>query len=152
MSIDKNRVNLYFRVFESRTLKRKTGRFPIIRLMGNVVFRNNTGWCVPETAIIDTGAHTSLIPLSLWQELKYEEICEHRVQGISSNLECSIPVIIGKVWCRIIDDSGNSTPEIEMVSMLAKTDEVPLIIGFIDILSKFHVCFDFEKREAYLEG
>jgi hypothetical protein len=46
---------------------------------------------------------------------------------------------------------GNLSPELEILAFLAKTDQVPLILGFARLLERFPVHFDYEGGEAYIE-
>jgi hypothetical protein len=46
---------------------------------------------------------------------------------------------------------GNLSPELEILAFLAKTDQVPLILGFAGLLERFPVHFDYEGGEAYIE-
>lgn len=103
-------------------------------------------------AIIDTGAHTSILPKSIWKSIKIKNIGSYDIQGISSKTECRIPCDVGRIIAQFIDESGNTSKELEMKAFLALTDEVPLIIGFKDILSEFKVCFDRKKNIAFLDG
>ena len=122
-----------------------------MRLECDVAFRTvNDEIEVYDAAIIDTGAFISLIPRSIWKNVEHEEIARHSVKGIVPKKECSIDVIIGKIKVKLIDEE-NETNEMDIYAYLAMTDEVPLILGFKDLLSKFRVCFDYGENEAFLE-
>ena len=49
------------------------------------------------------------------------------------------------------DEYSRKSSELEIHAYLAMTDEVPLIVGFKDLLAKFRVCFDYSENEAYVE-
>jgi len=122
------KIKLFFDVFEYEEINRKVKEhFEIIRLRGSVQFKYNNRWTESYDAIVDTGAYCSLTPLSIWENLKVEKIAEYKIKGIQTKEECAIPVIIGKV------------------------DNVPLILGFKDLLSKFKMSFYFRTKEAYIE-
>jgi len=53
------------------------------------------------------------------------------------------------VRCLLTDETGALGPELEILSFLAKTDQVPLILGFADLLSKFEICFDYGSGKAF---
>lgn len=125
--------------------------YVLTRLMGWVVFKTASSWSNPKDALIDTGAHTSILPKSIWKGVKTEKLGSYDIQGISNKPECRIPCEVGRITAKFIDESGNASCEAEMQAFLALTDEVPLIIGFKDLLSKFKVCFDRMKNIAYLE-
>jgi len=46
----------------------------LTRLMGWIVFKTPRGWSTPMDAIIDTGAHTSILPKSIWKSIKIKKI------------------------------------------------------------------------------
>ncbi len=56
-------------------------------------------------------------------------------------------MIIGKVNCILLDEYDNKSRELAIHAYLAMTDEVPLILGFKDLLSKFRVCFDYGEND-----
>lgn len=129
----------------------KEEEYELTRLMGWVVFRTTNHWSEPMDAIIDTGAHTSILPKTIWKGITTEIQDSYDIQGISTRPECKIPCKVGTVTARFIDETNNTSDEIKMRAFLALTDEVPLIIGFKDVLSRFKVCFDHKRNNAYLE-
>lgn len=145
------RVNLFFDLIRDGDIEKIIKNHNIIRLKCAVQFKSKTGWSQPYSAIVDTGAHTSLLPLSIWKYLIYEKSGEYRMFGIAKNDECGIPVEIGKVTCIIVDESGSQTKELNIVAFLAGTDKVPLIIGYKDVLEKINVVSRFSQDIAYVE-
>lgn len=79
---------------------------------------------------------------------KDKKLCYKR--GIVPKKECSLPVTIGEVSC-ILLDKEERTKRIKVKSYLAHSNEVPLIIGFKDLLDRFGIYLNFEKNLAYLE-
>ncbi|MBA7514221.1 hypothetical protein ES705_06246 [subsurface metagenome] len=75
---------------------------------------------------------------------------DHRVEGLIQKPECSIPVIIGKIGLRLVDEE-HQTEKIDVHTYLALTDEIPLILGFKDLLASFKVCFDYKENSGWLE-
>ncbi|MCS4540790.1 MAG: retropepsin-like domain-containing protein [Euryarchaeota archaeon] len=51
----------------------------MIRLVCRAGFRTKDGFTEARHAIVDTGAHTSVLPLSLWKRLDIKMIGEHYV-------------------------------------------------------------------------
>lgn len=145
-------VQLSFRDVVDRKLSEKLqGYTRSTRLICKTKFKTPQDWSKTYNAIIDTGATITLIPLSIWQDINTEIIADHLVSGIISNEECKVPVKIAKVRIIIFDLSGNCTDELEITSYLSLLENVPLLLGFKDLLSRFKVCFDYEKREGYIE-
>ncbi|MEM4298544.1 MAG: hypothetical protein QW815_09285 [Nitrososphaerota archaeon] len=51
-----------------------------------------------------------------------------------------------------LDKLGNRTKQIMFRAYLAPTDEIPIVLGFKDLLEKFQVCFNFSEKKSYLES
>lgn len=114
-------------------------------------FKTPDDWTEARYAIVDTGAHTSLLPLSLWKELDVRILADHFVRGLVPREECKIDVRVGWVKGRIVDKEGNSTPQVEFRAFLALTDSIPLIVGFKDLLDKLRLEIDPATGRAFIE-
>ena len=79
----------------------------LIRLSILIQFKKETGWSELYEAIMDTGAHTSVIPKYIWEEIYAEEKADHSVQGIVPKKECSLPVKVSTVRGILFDDELN---------------------------------------------
>ena len=119
---------------------------PLIRIFSKIKFPELE---TPEDALIDTGAHISILPLYLWKKLNVKIIAEHKTSGIVPDM--SIPVKVGYITANIIDENGNFSKEIKFLSYLAITNKIPIILGMRDLLEKFTIHISFSKNEAYLE-
>jgi hypothetical protein len=73
-----------------------------------------------------------------------------RAQGINLRPECAIPAQLAEITCTLYDSSGNHSDDLLMPSLVAQSNEVPLILGFAGLLSKFEVRFDYQAESAYL--
>jgi len=144
-------INLFFETLKSRELEAKVKGIEIVRLRCYVQFENRAGETGIHDAIIDTGAFISLIPFSIWKEAEVDRVADYHVGGVIPKPECSIPVIIGRIGLRLIDEE-NQTEKIDVHAYLALTDEIPLILGFKDLLASFRVCFDYKENIAWLDG
>ena len=144
-------IKLYFEIHEDEELSKKVKDIEVLRIECDVAFKTVDGEIkIYDAAIVDTGAFISLIPRSIRENVCHEKIARHTVKGIVPKKECSIDVIIGRIKLRLIDEE-NESDEIEIYAYLALTDEVPLIIGFKDLLTKFKLCIDFQKDTAFVE-
>lgn len=144
-------VKLFFERFQDKEINSKLPGHYVIRLKCALRFLTKNGLSAPYPAIIDTGAHTSVIPKFIWMESVHQIYGEHKIYGISKNKECVIPCNIGIVGCIIVDDEDNETRELRISAFLANTDEIPLIIGFKDVLEKFKMVIEFSKNNAFIE-
>ena len=146
------RVQLSFiKLFDFELLEKFPDYNSLLRLVCRARFRTKNGFTEARHAIVDTGAHTSILPLSLWKRLDIKIMGEHYVRGLVPRKECFMNVKVGRVKVRIVDDLGNQTDEIKTRAFLAPVDAVPVIIGFKDLLEKFKVFFDPAKETGYIE-
>jgi hypothetical protein len=81
--------------------------------------------------------------------LEVNKLKDYAVRGVVPKRECSLPVTIGEVSCILLDEE-RSTEEIKIKSYLAHSNEVPLIIGFKDLLDSFGLYLDYRKNLAYV--
>ena len=145
-------VKLRFEKFLNPKLEEKLpGKGEFVRLFCSVRFKTKDGWDDAVDAIIDTGAPVSLIPFDVWSNAKTELLAEHEVYGINPSKECRIPVKVGKIKGVLVDEEENQSGEIEMLSYLALTTKIPVILGFKDLLTEFKICLDYSENEAFLE-
>lgn len=145
-------IKLFFETFRNKEIEARTGeKYEVIRLSVHTKFKTSDGfWSKIYDAIINTGAHALIIPFNIWKELEISVITNYEISGLNPKKECSVPAIIGKVKGILLDDEENQSKEIEMTAFLVYTSEIPLIIGFKNLLSEFEVCFNYKKNKAYL--
>lgn len=146
-------IKLYFKT--QLVVSEQYGDVPlkIIRLMADVQFLKPDGSLSKiNQAIVDTGAHTSTLPASIWQEIKFAIKTEDAwLSGINDRSECRIATLIADVEGILSDDEGNCTKPLQFLSFLAKTDRVPLLLGVAGILEKYHLYWDYQNKIAYLQ-
>ena len=73
------------------------------------------------------------------------------IRGLVPKKQCKIDVKIGWISCKIIDKQGNLTPEIKFRAFLALIDDIPLILGFKDLLDKFKLTISPIEKMGYIE-
>ncbi|MBC8229349.1 hypothetical protein H8E77_07380 [bacterium] len=120
-----------------------------IRLCCDVAFRTASGITAPYRAIIDTGAPLSLLPLYVWKQCKVKKIRDSAIRGVVPRPECILPVTLADITCMLVD-GRNKTSELPIKAQLAHTDEVPLVIGFRDLLDNVELYIDYKREAAYL--
>lgn len=126
---------------------------PIIRLIANMVLRlRDNGFTPLQRAIVDTGSYWSVVPRELWTLCAVDIIEPNSpIIGFAPDEVCHIPASIGKISGIIFDDEGHETRLLTFPAFLAHTDDVPLVLGFADLLSEFQVRFDYRTKSAYLD-
>lgn len=142
------RVNLFFETFADPFIPEHT----IIRLKAGIQFKTPAGWSIPFGGIIDTGAHITAIPSSLWRKISFIEKSEnYTLFGISKNKECGLSGRLSEATLILVDENGNQTSELKVPAFLAATDQIPLILGFNGLLEKMPLYVDYKKKIAYVD-
>jgi hypothetical protein len=145
-------IKLWFENVPNPELEGKlpdVGRFT--RLFCSIKFKIPSGWYDTQNAIVDTGAPISVIPLDIWIEIDTEIVTEYEIKGINPRKECSLPALIGRVTCILLDETEQSQ-EFTILAYLALTNLVPTIVGFKDLLEEFKVHLDYKGNNAWLEN
>lgn len=145
------RIELLLQRFPNPGLAAKGISADVIRLLGRVELEMKNGWSEPHLALIDTGAPMCLLPLDRWERYRVRILAErYLLRGIVPEEECTLPVRIGKVVLRFVDEE-QAGKRIETEAYLAPSNEVPLVLGFHRCLDQYRVVFDCEKNVAYAE-
>ncbi len=146
-------VKLRFETKELVIPRYKYHPLTITRLIATVRFVQADGGLFESLyAIVDTGAHTSVLPRSLWQQLTVEiEQKDVVFGGLNDRPECRIPADLGKVRCFLTDEDGRFSPELVVPCFLAHADRIPLILGFAGLLDQFDISFNYAAGVAFAE-
>lgn len=146
------RVNIDFiKQYDPELLRKYPDYDGFLRIISTITLKTKSGWSKPRMAIIDTGAHTSILPLTVWEESDVEILGDYFVRGVVPKKECVLPVKIGWVRAMILDRFGNRTSELRFRAYLAPTDDVPIIIGFKDLMDKGELNFNSKSFTGYIE-
>jgi hypothetical protein len=144
------KIGLWLENFPNPALEIKSpGIGDFTRLFCYIRFKTNTGWSDSMQAIVDTGAPVSLIPLDVWSEAETEILTDFEIGGINPRQECTLPVLVGKIKCMLVDENREQSKELEIPSYFATTNKVPLLIGFKNLLCGFKMNVD-PRGECYL--
>ncbi|MFQ6073280.1 MAG: hypothetical protein ACE5KT_11380 [Methanosarcinales archaeon] len=143
-------IKLHFELDVDQQLENKVpNRGYVIRLTSAISFKTKNGWTNPYLAIIDTGAHITVIPKRIWSKSVVNILDEHKMAGIVPKEECSTQVQVGEMHCRLTDGE-NYTKDIGFLCYMTSENNIPLIIGFKEILEKFKVFFDYTTNVAFI--
>lgn len=146
-----SKIKLRFYSFRELELEEKVrGDVAMTRLICEIKFKTKDGWSVSYSAILDTGAPISVIPFQIWTDSEAELITDHRIRGIIPKEECVLPVLVGRINYVLVDRESISK-EKRLLAYLALTNEIPLILGFKDLLSEFEIYSNYFNKEAWLE-
>lgn len=143
------KIKAFFETFLDDELYEKLhGRSNVIRLYCMVRFKLKQGFTEPYPAIIDTGAHTSLIPLKMWEDAEHKILGEHYVKGLVPDVKLDVKV--GELKS-ILVDMLNVSKEYKFLCFFSPNDKTPLILGFKELLSNFNLIVNYKDNLAYLE-
>ena len=95
-----SKIKLFYETYNDPDISKFIANYNIIRLKGIIRFAQDKNYSDPFKAIIDTGAHISLIPHYMWKNLNIDDLGKYEVRGISNKPECNIPSIIGRLDSR----------------------------------------------------
>lgn len=109
------------------------------RPVADVEFKAENGDWIEDHLYIDSGADITLVPLSFGKLLGFDIIKEEIVElyGVGGR---GIPVIFNQIDVRI----GNY--EFKMRVAWALIEEVPPLLGRLDIFDNFHINFKQDER------
>ena len=143
------KINAFFETFLDQELYSKLrGRSKVVRIYCNIKIRTPTGFIGPYLAIIDTGAHTSVIPARIWKMSEHRVLGDHYIAGLVPNAKLDVKV--GEVTGVFVDILNNSK-EYKFLSFLSPTDRTPLILGFKELLSEFKLVINYPENTVWLE-
>lgn len=113
-----------------------------------IKFKKSKGFTDPYPAIIDTGAHTSVIPLKIWKDAEHKIFAQHYIKGIVPSARMDVEV--GELSAVLVD-LVNVSNEYKFLSYFSPNDSTPLILGFKELLSNFKLTIDHSKKFVWLE-
>jgi hypothetical protein len=148
-----SRVSLHFRIKRFIAAEFGSQALHFIRLQAHVQFRLPDGTLTkPYTAIFDTGAPWCVLPQRIWKPLDVQiHVPETTFGGVNQRKVCQIRASSATVRGRLVDEEGRATQVYDFPAYLAKSDRVPLIIGFANLLENFGTYFNPQTGEAWIE-
>lgn len=100
---------------------------------------------VPELVYVDSGADVTLIPRSVGELLNFKVEAGDKIEEIKGIGEQGIPVVIKKVKIKI----GERLIDARIAWSLI--EEVPLLLGRVDIFRLFNITFEKEKKTVFAD-
>jgi len=100
---------------------------------------------VPEMVYIDSGADITLIPKSVGELLNFKIETNDKIEEIKGIGERGIPIVIKQVKIKI----GRKLIDARIAWSLV--EEVPLLLGRVDIFKLFDITFEKERKTVFTE-
>ncbi len=116
--------------------------------MSTIQFEAKLGLTSPEPVIVDTGALVSLLPRYIANQIITKPMGEAMLQDVVPKQDCALPVTIAKIQLRLTDFSS-VTGLIDTTAYIADSDDLPLVLGFEEMLGIFDIFISYPKRTAY---
>lgn len=110
----------------------------VLRPVARIILLNN-GIEVPEHVYVDAGADITLIPKSVGELLGFRKEKDDKIEEIKGVGEYGIPIIIKKLKIKI----GEKVFDARVAWSLI--EQVPLLLGRIDVFKLFNITFKDEK-------
>jgi hypothetical protein len=122
-----------------------------VRIIARVSFETAAGgWTKPADAIIDTGGPISIIPRSVWEQIRYR-LYSHRETEVAVGGRASMGRF-GQVTLRVHDaqESERISPPLAIKADLLSNDVYPIVLGFEDLLTDVALYSNYPQQEVYL--
>ena len=117
---------------------------PILRPVARIILINRKNE-VPEHVYVDSGADITLIPKSVGELLGFKIEESDKIEEMKGIGDYGIPVIIKKLKIKI----GKKTIDARVAWSLL--EDVPLLLGRIDIFRLFNISFEKEKKTVFVD-
>jgi len=114
-----------------------------------VSFKTLTGWSEPLVMIYDTGATVTLLPARYADALAVKHSVPIILGGIVPGAQ--LRASLARLTLRLEDLGGQISPEIPAWVAIAERDDVPPILGMIDISPTHRLEVNPEEGKFYLE-
>ena len=115
---------------------------PILRPVAEIVFVNGNKEIL-ESVYVDSGADVSLMPKSVGDALGFTIEKSDNIIEIKGVGERGIPVVLKKLKMKI----GETFIETRIAWALI--EEVPLLLGRVDVFNFFDICFKKNKKTVF---
>jgi len=145
-----NHIKLHIRHQRFHNLASQGIEIKGIRVVCFASFKSGEQYTEREAAIVDTGTAISIIPQRIWSNLPFKRIAENKLWGLSTHPESFEHSIFGEVICRLQDEQ-NHTSDFSLRADLVYNDDIPLVLGFLDLIELGALHIHLLANENYLE-
>jgi len=126
-------------MIRQRFREERSGIGIVLRPVAEVILENN-GFAVEIPMYIDSGADVSMIPFRFGRALGFKQEEGDTIQEIKGVSGIGVPYVLKKVIL-VLNDK-----KLEVRIAWALVEEVPMLMGRMDIFDKFRVIFDERNR------
>ena len=119
------------------------------RVLVSAQFRRPDGWTPAFRALVDTGAPFSVLPKSLWVDLRVEGGFATHLRGLIPLPSAVLKARLAQVTC-LVSDLKTTTSPIKFWVLLAE-GEVPLVLGCSGFLDRATLFLDAARQRGRLE-
>lgn len=146
------RINLRIKTILDLEAIEHNIELPLVRFKTDVKFWTDSSWTRSFDGIIDTGSPITLIPKFIGEVISSKFLSTHNfgISGISPKDTAPLPANLASVSCILLDNTNISFP-LNIRCYLLQTNEMPLVIGILDILTISKLLCDYKNNTAYLE-
>lgn len=144
------RLNLSFREHIDLEALEKGIKVITIRVIAQIRFKTSNGWTESFPAIVDTGSPVSVVPKDIWGLCLIEPLYKSEIRGIVSGEDIYIPATFGKIKSILIDEETISST-FEANAFFADAEDIPLILGFSEMLDRMRLIVDYPQRKCWVE-
>lgn len=144
------RINLEIREYVDLEALEHNLNLRCTRIFGIVRFQKENGWTEYQKAIVDTGSPYSVIPSDLWNECDVKKLYPTTIRGIIPKNSASVKAIMGRIKCIFIDEERISQI-FEINALFSSVPNVPLILGFSNILDQSKFVIDIPSKYCCIE-
>lgn len=120
----------------------------LIDITADVRFLTPQGWSKSRFVVLDTGCQVTVLPRSLWTGIRSRDLGLPPTTVAVTGLQ--VPARLAEVECRVVDAAAVS-PSLVLRALLCDSDEIPILLGVEDFLTRCRFVCDHAAGQAYLE-
>lgn len=120
----------------------------VIRIATDVLLWDGTSWRAPREGWIDTGAPLTILPENAWQGLQVRILATGLPLSVAG---ANVVADLAEVILAVKDGGQHASPILTVRAYLSPQDDLPIILGMEDFLTRCTLHCDHAPKTAYLE-
>lgn len=143
------RIDLFFQDWPHSDLIPRGVNMRVIRLACKAMLWNGKTWIMqPDDTWIDTGSPLSVLPFSAWAPLKPTVLATNVPLSIAGS---NFYADVGEIYLAVRGGSGIASSPLRIRAFLSPSDDLPILLGMEDFLTRCALHCDHAGKTAYLE-